>query len=94
MVGGDAIQSDKLEVVLGELSPGGEAQWHNHPNSEQVFFIMEGKCLVQALEEESILEPGTAVRFPKGLEHRIEVLGDTILRCIVIYSPPIYRAEP
>jgi quercetin dioxygenase-like cupin family protein len=94
LVGGSAVPSERLEVVLGELSPGGEAQWHKHPDSEQVFFILEGKCLIQALEEESILEAGMAVRFPDGLEHRIEVLGDKKLRCLVIYSPPILKAEP
>lgn len=94
LVGGDAIPSKKLEVILGELSPGGEAEWHSHPDSEQVFYILEGRCNVQALEEECILETGMAIRFPEGLAHRIVVLGEKKLRCIVIYSPPIYRSEP
>ncbi len=93
LVGGDAIASKRIELVFGELSPGGEAEWHSHSDSEQVVYILEGKCLVQALEQESTLEPGMAIRFPEGLAHRIVVLGEKQLRCLVIYSPPIYRAE-
>jgi quercetin dioxygenase-like cupin family protein len=89
LIGGDVVPSDRVEVILGELAPGGEAQWHSHPHSEQIFYILEGSCRVEALGEDRILEPHMAIRFPEGLEHRVVVLGRSALRCLVIYSPPI-----
>ena len=90
LIGGDGVPSERVELILGELSPGGEAERHSHTGSEQILYVLDGRCRVEALGQERVLEPGTAVRFPEGLEHRIVVLDEKTLRCIVIYSPPIY----
>ncbi|MBW2000717.1 MAG: cupin domain-containing protein [Deltaproteobacteria bacterium] len=93
LIGGDMVPSERVEVILGELAPGGEALWHSHPDSEQILYILEGSCRVQALQEERILDPGMAIRFPEGLEHRVVVTSESPLRCLVIYSPPILEPK-
>ena len=92
LIGGDGVPSERVELILGELSPGGEAERHSHTESEQILYVLDGRCRVEALGQERVLGPGTAVRFPEGLEHRIVVLDEKTLRCIVIYSPPIYSS--
>jgi quercetin dioxygenase-like cupin family protein len=93
LIGGDDVPCARVELVLGELAPGGEAEWHCHPDSEQIFYILEGTCMVQAMDEDRVLEAGMVIRLPEGLEHRIVVMGERGLRCLVIYAPPIYGAE-
>lgn len=93
LIGGKEVPSAKMELILGELAPGGEALWHAHPHSEQIIYVLEGSCSVQALGEEEILYKGMAILFPQGLEHRVVVMGEETLRCLIIYAPPIDRAN-
>jgi len=86
----DASFCGRFEMNLGTVQPGGEAQPHSHETEHQVFYVLEGECEV-TLGDSAPMRclPGTVVRIPPRLMHRVVAIGDTALKGIVIYSPPL-----
>lgn len=79
-----------FEMNLGTVQPGGEAEPHLHETEHQVFYVLEGACDVTLGDAPAVrCEAGTVVRIPPKLMHRVVAVGDTALKGIVIYSPPL-----
>ena len=79
-----------FEMNLGTVQPGGEAEPHLHETEHQVFYVLEGECEVTLGDSAPVrCLPGTVVRIPPLLMHRVVALGETALKGIIIYSPPL-----
>ena len=79
-----------FEMNLGTVQPGGEAEPHSHETEHQVFYVLEGECDVTLGDSAPVrCRPGTVVRIPPKLMHRVVAIGDTAMKGIVIYSPPL-----
>ena len=48
----------------------GEYHWHTHRNSDEFFFVQDGKMTIQTVEGDVTLEKGQGVVVPKGMRHR------------------------
>ncbi len=48
----------------------GEFVWHDHPDTDEVFIVLEGKLDIEFRDGEVSLESGEMFVVPKGLEHR------------------------
>ena len=80
----------RFEMNLGTVQPGGEAQPHWHGTEHQVMYVLEGECEVTLGDDHPVTcGPGTVVRIPPKLRHRVVATGDTPMRAIVLYSPPL-----
>ena len=80
----------QFEMNLGTVQPGGEAEPHAHETEHQIFYVLEGECDVTLGDDAPVrCTPGTVVRIPPKLTHRVVAVGDKALRGIVIYSPPL-----
>ena len=80
----------RFEMNLGIVTPGGEAEPHFHETEHQVFYVLEGACEVTLGDAPAVrCDPGTVVRIPPKLMHRVVAVGDAAFKCIVIYSPPL-----
>lgn len=86
---GRSMGASSVEVVLGEILPGGEAEPHSHPANEQAVYVLAGNCQVTCLGETRTLVAGQSVFFPKGVEHRVQAMAPDLLRLLVIYAPPL-----
>lgn len=54
----------RLGVVQGEF------HWHKHDNEDELFYLVEGKFIIE-LEGRSVeLQPGQGFTVPKGIMHR------------------------
>ena len=82
-----------LEVVLGEIAPGGAAVCHLHPDLEQVCFLLEGEVRVETPDGVAALGPGDCCYFAPGEPHRVVATSETLVRLLVIYAPP-YGEQP
>lgn len=79
-----------FEMNHGTVQPGGEAEPHLHETEHQVFYVLEGACDVTLGDAAPVrCGPGTVVRIPPGLLHRVVAVGDTPMKGIIIYSPPL-----
>jgi mannose-6-phosphate isomerase-like protein (cupin superfamily) len=54
----------KLAKVQGEFI------WHNHPETDEVFMILEGQLEIQFRDGKVLLNEGEMFIVPKGVEHK------------------------
>ena len=47
----------------------GEFVWHNHPDEDEVFFIVKGKLLLKFRDKDVHLKEGELYVVPKGVDH-------------------------
>jgi quercetin dioxygenase-like cupin family protein len=57
---------------------------HIHPNVDEVYFILDGRCRMQVGDRDEWLEAGTAVFVPRGTPHGTDT-GDEGVSLLVIY---------
>jgi len=89
LLGPGPFGSNRVEVVLGEIEYGGQADPHAHFESEQAFFVLEGKALVEIEGESQIVSPGDFIYLPAGVRHRVETLEGPALKLLILYAPPL-----
>lgn len=57
----------KLALIKGEDIP-----WHNHANEDELFYILEGKLLMEIENQDSFyLKQGDMYIVPMGVNHRV-----------------------
>jgi mannose-6-phosphate isomerase-like protein (cupin superfamily) len=86
--------SDRLEIILGQIEYGGQADCHIHENSEQAFFVLEGKALLQIEGEEELISPNDLIYLPKGTSHKVVPVEGQPLKLLIVYAPPLSPDEP
>ena len=89
LLGPGPFGSDRVEVVLGEIAYGGQAEPHAHSGIEQAFLVMEGRALVEIEGEGQIVGPGDFIYLPAGVLHRVETLEGPTLKLLILYTPPL-----
>ncbi len=55
---------DKLVKVLGDFV------WHDHPDTDEVFIVLEGSLDIEFRDGKVTLGPGEMFVIPKGIEHK------------------------
>lgn len=48
----------------------GEFVWHDHPDTDEVFIVLEGTLNIEFRDGKVTLNPGEMFVVPKGVEHR------------------------
>ena len=79
-----------FEMAHGTLEPGGVAEAHDHEIEHQVIYVLEGSCDVTLGDAPTVeCTSGTIVEIPPKVMHEVVAKGDTPLKVLVIYSPPL-----
>ncbi len=79
-----------FEMVHGTLEPGGRAERHRHESEAQVCYVLDGEMAVTFGDDPPVAcGPGTTVTIPPRVDHLIVNCGDTPLKLLVLYSPPL-----
>lgn len=92
LIGREMVGARNLEVVLGTVMPGGQAEPHFHSEAEQVVYILEGEVEVEMWGERQVAGPQQVVYLPPGQVHRLAAHGGKAVKVLVIYAPPIQAA--
>ena len=86
------LMNSKLEpqsgVTLGivELNVGQSNPLHVHPNSDEVIYVLSGKCEQRVGNETVLLKPGDALLVPAGVPHQAKVIGNEPMKAVVAYN--------
>jgi quercetin dioxygenase-like cupin family protein len=88
------LGSDRVEVVLGEIEYGGQADPHSHSDIEQAFFVLQGKAEVEIEGEKKVVGPDDFIFLPPGTIHRVTPLKGPPLRLFILYAPPLSSKNP
>ena len=87
----DRSESTVTEVFIVVLEPGEAPPLHKHPDTEQVFYILEGEAELRigpGAAERYRVKPGDVVRIPPGTLHMIENDGSVPVRYLSIDAFP------
>ena len=88
LVGGASPISTK-SFCMGYVTlaaKGGQVPWHDQ-ESEEVYFVIDGKAEMCLGEERVTVAAGQAVEIPPGVFHQITNVGDEPLHMIYVYGP-------
>lgn len=89
LLGPGIFGSERVEVVLGEIEYGGQADPHSHPELEQAFFVIQGKAVVEIEKECEVVGPDDFIYLPPGATHRVTPLEGPPLKLLILYAPPL-----
>lgn len=65
---------------LGVLT--GDYPWHQHPRSDELFLVMEGRLEIELADGRALsLKPWQSVVVPAGIVHRTRGVGRTVTLC-------------
>lgn len=88
-------------MTFGEVivEPGSGHGRHNHPDADEVIFVVEGVA-EQMLDDKPpvVIRAGACIWIPRGVYHGTVNTGNSPLRLIVVYAPAgeeeVLRALP
>jgi oxalate decarboxylase/phosphoglucose isomerase-like protein (cupin superfamily) len=95
----DHAGGDTMTFGTVVLEPGQGHDRHNHPDADEILFIVGGEG-EQMLDDEDPVSvgPGAMIYVPRGVYHSTMNNGDEPLRFIVVYAPAgtekVLRALP
>ena len=55
----------KLQVAKSR----GEFVWHSHPDTDDLFLVLDGRLVMQLRDRDIVLGPGDLYVVPRGVEH-------------------------
>ena len=61
-------QIDDYQFKLARLE--GDFVWHAHPETDEVFFILDGELRIDFRDGSITLSPGEMLIVPRGVEHK------------------------
>ena len=79
--------TEDLIFVHVTVPPGGGHAFHNHPNKEEVIYILEGEAEQWLEQEKRIIGPGSSVFIPKSVVHATFNRSDKDLKFIAVITP-------
>jgi quercetin dioxygenase-like cupin family protein len=65
----NSAQSDSLVFVRAQLAPGAAHAFHNHPEMDEIIYILSGQAEQWYEKEKRTLFPGDIVYIPRGVVH-------------------------
>jgi len=83
----DIVPTEKLLVVRVHMPPGKAHEFHRHPESEEVIYIVEGQAEQWVGEEKHQLGPGESAHIPVDVVHGTYNDSDEQLTFLAILSP-------
>lgn len=81
---------EKQSLAEARLPEGGETQRHYHKLSEEIYFMLEGKALMEIDGEEREIGPGDAILIQPGAWHQVKAITDIQFLCC---CAPVYSHE-
>jgi transcriptional regulator with XRE-family HTH domain len=81
-----------VEVFAAEFEPGGSTgdEPYTHGDSEEVFFVLRGRCELQVGDELFDLGPGDSVQYRSSTPHRVRNRSDELAEVLFVISPPSF----
>ncbi|NIR27201.1 MAG: cupin domain-containing protein, partial [Gammaproteobacteria bacterium] len=61
-------QMNDYHIKLARIE--GEFIWHSHPDTDEVFYVIDGSMVIQLRDGQVELKAGQMFIVPKGVEHK------------------------
>jgi mannose-6-phosphate isomerase-like protein (cupin superfamily) len=77
----------RQSLAEARVPVGGSTAPHYHPQTEEIYFILEGRGRMQLDDQTRDVGPGDAIAIPPGSRHQITNTGDAPLRLLCCCTP-------
>ena len=77
-----------FDFRISSYQPKGYAEVHVHKVAENIYYILQGKGIVELDGEKHLVEPHMVIHIPPGVRHGIFNTGLEDLVFVVVASPP------
>jgi quercetin dioxygenase-like cupin family protein len=84
----NVVRGEHLFAGLNSFEPGQEHAPHAHQGQDKLYFVLEGRGMVQVGDATEELSAGDAALAPSGVVHAIRNPGPGRLVVMAILSPP------
>src|SRR4051794_11143738 len=74
-------------IMVGEGPPGAGPPLHEHPTTDEPFYVAAGEAIFQLEDEKIPISAGGFVLVPRGTAHTVSNKGQGPLRGLIIISP-------
>lgn len=81
----------EMQLVLMSLKPGEDIGSEVHPEITQFFRVEAGKGTAILNETETLVEDGSTIVIPAGVEHNLVNTGEVDLKIYTLYTPPEHK---
>ena len=79
---------EKQSLAEARVPIGQSITPHYHPQTEEIYYILEGLGEMRLGDERRSVGSGDAIAIPPGVEHQITNTGDVILKFLCCCAPP------
>lgn len=80
-------------LAEARLPPGGATTPHYHPQTEEIYYLLEGTARMRIAGEERDLRAGDAIAIPPGQVHQIVNTGAGTLKFLCCCAPGYEHAD-
>ncbi len=77
----------KQSLAEARLPVGASTTPHRHPQTEEIYYMLEGEAMMEIDGEQQRVKPGDAIAIPPGARHQITCLGDIPLKFLCTCAP-------
>jgi mannose-6-phosphate isomerase-like protein (cupin superfamily) len=77
----------KQSLAEARVAPGQTTQPHYHPQSEEIYYILQGQARMWIGKEYRDIGPGDAIAIPPGSPHQISNTGERTLIFLCCCAP-------
>jgi len=81
------FETDRMFCDIYCFEPGQEQAAHKHQGADKIYYIIEGRALVQIGTDQRELAPGMAAHAGAGEEHAVKNVGAEQLVMLVFMAP-------
>ena len=78
---------NKQSLAEARLGPGASTTAHHHPQTEEIYYILEGTGRMQIGDDVCEVGPGDAVAIPPGQTHQITTTSESPLKFLCCCAP-------
>jgi mannose-6-phosphate isomerase-like protein (cupin superfamily) len=91
LLSGHSVGAKNASMGVNVTAVGSMIPNHKHEDSEELMYIVSGRARLVIEDGQEVYEvgPDTAIYSPIGVTHRLENIGDTELKLVWVYSPPL-----
>ena len=88
MVTPDETGTEHISCGVVQLEPGKGHERHNHPNAEEMLYVVRGEGEQEIADETREISAGDMLYIPEGVYHGTINTGWEPLVLIAVYAPP------
>ncbi|REJ69632.1 MAG: cupin domain-containing protein [Planctomycetota bacterium] len=78
---------EKQSLAEARLPVGATTTPHYHPQTEEIYYLLEGTGEMRIGDETRTVHVGDAIAIPPGVEHQITNCGTVVLRFLCCCAP-------